>query len=365
MDPAEAFLNYGSIDCWLKPGTKVTSIAPTLGHGSWPIWPGWDKTRANQWIVVWPNPDFGTVAGNPARFGTIAEWKPKKATGWFLFDWLRQLKQWELDLAAIRTPFLLPWGNGWGGPGGTQPESPDNGMMIDTKQDGSEGIEILGLARLEDNPIGQVKVWQINQRALAPVAAVGHYRVDSIAWRKPGIPKHGSQGPMGKRDGLMRPAYLAGPSTEPLRVVGYNVQFGPKATAAPGGWPEHPLPGQPYANNGGVTLPEGPDPRMIPSYQGFRLEITDAEIGRWLDGEAATGKLRQSMRQYAENLRGDGKRVTLRVAETGTAVPIIESSGTLEPTERAAWAAVGINTDDDAARLGRNILRAGRLVEAA
>jgi hypothetical protein len=39
----EALINYGAIDCWTKPGTRVTGIGITLGHGSWPIQPGWDK----------------------------------------------------------------------------------------------------------------------------------------------------------------------------------------------------------------------------------------------------------------------------------------------------------------------------------
>ena len=116
----EALINYGAIDCWTKPGTRVTGIGITLGHGSWPIQPGWDKTRATGHIVVWPNPDVGTVRENPGRFGTIAEWKPKQATGWFLFDFFRQLKQFALDLEAIRTPLLVPWGPGFSGAGGTQ-----------------------------------------------------------------------------------------------------------------------------------------------------------------------------------------------------------------------------------------------------
>ena len=44
----EALINFGAIDCWTKPGTRVSGIGITLGHGSWPIQPGWDKARNRQ-----------------------------------------------------------------------------------------------------------------------------------------------------------------------------------------------------------------------------------------------------------------------------------------------------------------------------
>lgn len=359
-----ALINFGAIDCWTKPGTRVTGLGITLGHGSWPIQPGWDKTRATGNIVVWPNPDVGTVRENPGRFGTIAEWKPKRATGWFLFDFFRQLKQFALDLEAIRTPLLVPWGPGFSGAGGTQPESPDNGVLIDTKADGSEGIEIQGLAPIEDNLVGRIKIAQINQRAMAPVAAIGHFWCDGVGRRAPGVIGTGSQGPIWKRQGLMRPNYLAGPVDDCIRTVIYNAQFGTGATHARNGWVEHPEARQPYRNHP-VTLPMGNDPRMIPCYQGWRLVISDSQIQAWLDWSGATGALRESKWWLAVNLRGDGRRATMRAAESGTGWPIFESSGGVQLDELAAWRGRGLKDEPTANALGAGLFDFGQLVEAA
>lgn len=362
MGAADAFLKYGSADSW-PPVNRAPSMSlgVALGHGSWPIWPGWDPTRATQTIRVWRNPDTsnGDLWWQPARFGTVDVWKPAQATGWFLFDFLRQVKQYGLDLEAVRRPAILPWGPNWTGAGGTQAASSDNGLLIDTVKSGQSGWEIQGLA-----PLNAWDVALINARALAPVARIGDYRCDGLYLRSPKSKPHGSQGPWSKRDGLMRPDYLTGPSTMPLRVVVFNAACGSKATPAPGGWVEHREDRQPYPGHK-VTLPLGNDPRMVPPWQGFRIEISNEDISRWLDSEAVAGRLRESMRQFAENLRGDGKRVTLRVAESGTGDPIIESSGAIEPTDRAAWAAAGVDTPELGWKLGRNLFRFARLVEAA
>lgn len=189
-------------------------------------------------------------------------------------------------------------------------------------------------------------------------AAGWSWRVDGLSHCSPGVAVRGSQGPWSKRDGLLTPAHLSGPWPGPIRLVGFNVQYGPGATAVPGAWVE-----MPQASQRGPAerkiLPTGNDPRMIPCGQQFRLNITDDDIEAWLDdqGIAENLTLRVSMRWFAHGLRDHG----MRLSESGTGYPIIESTGAVNPAEASAWAARGVTTQAQASGIGANLLRYGTL----
>lgn len=347
-DAAQAFINKGARGNWPPTNNPPShSIGFTLGHGSWPEWHAKNSDRTAR---LWRNPN-GDLWDQPARYGTISAWKPAKATGWFLFDFLRQLRQYALDLEAIRRPLVIPWGKNWSGAGGTQPGSSDNGCIINI--DDQRSYEIQGLA-----PLSATDVLQINARALATVAYLGDYRCDGIAARAPGVKPVGSQGPWWKRDGLLRPDDLSRPWTEPKRLVVFNTQFGPNAQARKPGWVEHtgstpPVEGLP-AN--------GTDPDLIRCAEWLKLDITDDEIEQWITDEDVDPRtnLAESMRCLARGCRSQG----LQVRERGTGNPIIESTGGTVPAERSAWAARGVTSEDIARNLGRNLFRYGRLYTA-
>ncbi len=349
-DAGDAFVRKGARGNWPPTNNPPSySIGFTLGHGSWPEWEARNATmKVRMWRNPNPSPDGSYIWDEPARYGSIAEWKPKKAKGWFIHPFFRDLKQWQLDIDAVRTPLPLPWGKNWCGPGGTQSTSSDNGMIVNI--DAERSYEILGLA-----PLSVTDVAQINARALAPVASLGDFRCDGIAARAPGIRPHGSQGPLWKRDGLLRPDDLSRPWTEPKRLVAFNVDWGPKATAAKGGWVEHPEDRPPYEG-----VPESGHADLIPCFTLFRLDITDADIEAWIESEGVHDRnLAESMRWFARGSRSQG----WRLAESGTGVPFIESTGGVVPSERSAWAARGITDEATANRLGRNLLRFGTLRE--
>lgn len=342
---AEAFLKYGSIDCWPpKNGGPITGIGITLGHGSWPVYQAPAKPKA--WRLFWRNPD-GDLWDQPGRFGTIESWFPKMTGMWWV--------DFPKTMTALRSPLVVPWDPAWTEVGGTQSASADNGIIIELP-DGT-AYELQGMAKLNVATAAHV-----NARTFfsgAPTAE--HYRIDGVFFRNGRNKPQGSQGPWSKSDGLMRPNWLRGPWPGPVRLVGYNVQFGPTATAVKGARVEHPKAEQPYRNHP-VTLPMGNDPRMIPCGQLFKLDITDAEIEKWLDVEKVppNSQLRVSKRWFAIGLRDHG----MRLSETGTGFPILESSGGANPVEKAEWAKYGVNTEADANRLGAGVFAHGRLVAA-
>lgn len=373
QQPAVAFTLRPDYDNW-PPHNKPPSysIGVTYDLGSWPKFPAYDKTQATTFRRLWRNPNVAPGGGatwdQPGRYGTIKEWQPQQATGWFLFEFLRQLKQYSYDLEAARRPLIIPWSNKWVTPGGTQIDK-DNGVLLDLGGGKLYGIQGMREASATD-------VIQINARCLAPVASIGDWVCDGVGYWEPGSPPaRGSQGPKAKHDGLIEPNFFSEfiPNIE-VRAVLFNVEFGPKARAVPPGWVEHPLPGQPYPNHS-VVLPEGPNEWMIPSYTGFCLDISDAQIKAWLDdldrrGLGKSAIYRESRMWFARNLRGyvnDVNRPTqlktrVRSAESGTGVHIFEGTGGLEPATRARLAARDITSATDMYELGRDLLKFGKWV---
>lgn len=377
--PALALDLLGDADNW--PPRRLPpshSIGIMTEEGSWPEFPGYDPTIATTSRVMWRSPQAapggGALWDEPGRYGTIPEWQPAKASGWFLFPWLRNLKQWSLDMEANARPLLVPWSNSWREAGGTQ-EDKDNGAVV--LLSGGRWLEIQGA-----RPVNVSDVWLINLRG--GKAALGHWVCDGVGLVTPQTRKfvQGSQGPLSKRDGTVGPEYLTRflPDFE-ARLVGFNVAFDTTApdpaVAVPPGWVEHRLAGQPYRNHP-VTLPAGRHPNMIPCYTGFALDITDAGIEQWLAHLAATGRRKsiryeEARRQFARNLRGwqtdadapkaGTKRPTrVRLAETGTGSKMLESKGTLEPVTAAAFAKCDVVTAADGAALGEDITRFGAWV---
>lgn len=391
--PATAVVDWGDSSSWLG-APPPTGIGIAVLEGSWPEFDAAavDPTRfepaVDGYRRVWPNPDFAPPEYEPARFGTIDEWKPKCApvSGWFL----RELRQGWADIAARQaaagTPFLLPWSSQWATPGGTQVHK-DNGFrvklagaLIPGRTDGKRypagaRLESQGLARLEDDLVGHAHIARINFLAGRPVARVGDWRSDGLSYATPATTiVTGSQGPKGKGDGLIDDVTLSRfiPKFE-ARLVLPNVQFDTtnpverlRAQAVAPGWVEHPKPGQPYAS--AVNYPAGNHRRMVPSFAGFIFRITDRRIEEYLDHleriEGKNATLRESRRWLVRNLRGwitDADAppddvvppVRIRVSETGTGGKMFESPGILEPGQRARFAARGVRNVDD----GWNLLR--------
>ena len=79
-----------------------------------------------------------------------------------------------------------------------------------------------------------------------------------------------------------------------------------------------------------------------------------------LDAEkiAENTALRVSKRWFARGLREHG----MRLSETGTGFPILESTGGANPAEKAEWGKCGVKTEQDANNIGAGIFRFGELV---
>lgn len=349
---AAAFVHWGSLDHWTGTRTRpLDGIGITLGHGSWPIWHQDDATTT---LRVWPNPAHWD---EHARFGTVPAWalRTGHATpGGRLTP----------DRAARSNPAVIPWNPSWSGAGGTQWERADNGVIVAMRDGTAWTIQGSRPGHIADAIAITARTLRLEGWALrAAVTKPGDMVADAIRHIAPGITQRGSQGPISKLDGLLRPHHLAGPWGHPVRLVGFNVAHGPGATAAPGGWVEHPGRGE-RARAGGlpVALPEGPDPRMVRPFTLLRLDISDQGIDAWLDAEGVTDPvLRTSKAWFAVGLRDRG----MRLAETGTGSPILESSGGINPAERQAWADRGIRTDHDARTLGAGLFTHGRLYDAS
>lgn len=336
-DPAAAFLRWGSVDNWTRDAPPLTGIGFTLGHGSWPVYTA--PAKPTTWRTFWRNPD-GDLWDQPGRFGTIGQWFPRPTGMWWVDI--------PASLAALRVALLLPWDPAWTEVGGTQAASADNGIIVELP-DGT-AYELQGMAKLN-----AATVLHLNARTLfSGLPTTDHYRIDGVFYRNGRNVPQGSQGPWSKSDGLLRPSWLSGPWPGPVRLVGYNVQHGPGATAVKGARVEHP---KAWSN-----LPVGNDDRMIPNGQVFRLDITDDQIEAWLTAMKVptASKLAVSKRWFARGLRTHG----MRLSETGTGFPILESSGGANPVEKAEWAKVGVSTDALANRIGEGLFTHGRLYAA-
>ena len=373
-DQVEALIRYGSASSW-PDGTPNYDLGTRFDKCSWPIWDQ-KLDNGNRTIRVWRNIDMsdGDMWGSDLRYGTILEWKPqpKKATGFFLFDFLRQLRQKQLDLEAkaqaARTPVVIPWGQGWGGDDGTS----DNGVIIRC-EDGTS-YEILGLRQL--GPIGAAGV---NLKILAdlkkPIASQYDYSCDFIRHRRPPTHKSPSQpidtqGPQWRQDGMLTPEHVTGMAPTEFRMLIFNTSFGPSAKAFKPGWTEHKRPVPAY--NPEIKRSQGSTDKSVDCYQPFYFDISDADIERWIsEAPKNTEHLANARRWFARNLRGyysdDQKshlRVpTLRVCASGTGNKILESVGWVNPRHRKAWAEAGLKSANDAVLLGKDILKYGTLTE--
>ena len=73
------------------------------------------------------------------------------------------------------------------------------------------------------------------------------------------------------------------------------------------------------------------------------------------------GELRAAKARFARGLRDHG----MRLSETGSGEPIIESCGAVNPVDRKAFALLGITTETQANQLGAGLFAAARVREAA
>lgn len=312
--------DFGAARCWTQPGQTVTGVGTSLSDWCWPINYTADVPSV-QMMPVWPNPDL---------------WDEKP--------------RWN---GNNKWPLPIPWH-----PTFVTGRGSDFGTII-RQPDGTD-IEIQGLSTVEwwhalAINIRMVGAWRtlIGQGPCHP----GQWRADGIGVLPPGAPTHGSQGPWRKTDGLLTPQMLATdqPWSGPLRLVVANVQHGPGATAAKDAWVEHPN-GRP---DNPTWLPRGNDPRCLPSGTHLRLEISDHGIEQWLGD--TRGPLRATKLRFARGLRDHG----MRVSETGTGDPIIESVGALRPQDKRAWADLGVTTDRHGGELGAGLFSHAGIVAVA
>jgi len=327
MSPVDALLRWSPFPPagteW-GAGDPLDGIGVRLGPGSWARWNGWESTRT---IRVHPSPD---AWDSPGMWSTVAMWAGRKT--------------------PTSKPVLVPWGNGWGGPGGFTLEQ-DNGIMVDLAPDRAEGFELLGLRKAT-----VLDRFLIGWACRTAMPADGCYVADRINQRRPGVVPKGAQGPWWWQQGVLGPEMLRGaPWRGPLRIVVHNVSFGPTAVSADDdGWVEHPLPGQPYGPNHPIVYPEGPDPRMLDCGQELTVSIDDARIDRWLDDyRIPAGPLRVTKGNFADGLRRHGMKLML----TGTGNPHGIAVSGVNPADRRAWADIGVVSDLEARELGRGLFR--------
>lgn len=310
MDPAAAFLKYGSIT------GPVSGIGFTLGPGSWPVY---DAKEATTRRPICRNPN---LIDESARWPGIESWKARRLTH-SIFDWLG-------GIAEAAKQVAVPWNPKWAMVGGTQPQSADNGIII---VDGDVRWEMQGL-RYDG----------------------AQWRVDAMARITPGMPVRGSQGPWSKLDGLLRPKWLDGPWTGPVRLVGFNVSWGPMGIAVPGAWVEHPGKNIPY--------PKVPTDQSlnVPCGQVLRFDITDDAREQWLTdtGVKLDSALARAKRWGVIGLREHG----MRLSESGSGYPILESSGGANPTELAKYRDVGVSSERIANQFFAGLWPYGKLYAA-
>lgn len=353
---ALAYVSHGSIAQWTTQiGVPYVHFGFTLEEGSWPSYdasPGSPLVTGQ--ITLWRNPD-GSLWDQPGRFGSITEWK------------VGQSLSFPATLAINATPLRLRWGPTFIGAGGTQQGSADNGIILLYDDDGVTGYEIQGLARIDNDLSGAATIAGINLRALQPVASYGHYRCDGVYRRGGAVSPTGSQTNLAKYDTLLKPRHLdpgGWGDDEQISLVGYNVAWGATADHAQrvGDHVEHPGPTQPYGLPD-VVQPSGPDTKMMRSGEGFAIQITNAKIEEWIVHEGATGALAESKRNFARGARGpvdiNGRptRPRIRLKESGSGYPILESVGGINTVDAVAFAARGITTNNIAFNLGHDILK--------
>lgn len=367
-----ALLTDGTFEQWL-PVTDPRHLAGELdgigiayGPGSWPPY---DADEATMTIDVMPSPAYPDSDG---RYATTPTWSTdahlatpggrltKDPARRRLPAGLLHIEKDGNDSVVAVESSGIPWNPAWRGAGGTQWERADNGIIIENGDGTAWVLQGLRLAQWWD-------LVQLNVHFRTTKIKQGTYVADAIRFVSPDRVQRGSQGPWSKLDGLLRPEHFSGELPPPpwISFVGFNVAHGPGAKPYPhdGALVEHPGKGQ-RAKAGGlpVKLPEGDDPRMIRPGQRFTFAISNEQIAQWLDDENVppTSPLRQTKRRYATLLRDVG----LRVKETGTGQPIVESTGGVNPAEAAKWAAIGV-TAATARDLGRNLFRYGTIQEAA
>lgn len=355
---ANALLTKGTADQWPTPQgppkktDELDGLGFTLGHGTWVPWPG---ERATTTINVWRNPAHWD---EPGRYGQNPVWQ----RNWSPYGW-QSLDQWFRDIETNRKCVRLPWGPGWGGPGGTQWWTADNGLTIDfsvactidgVKYQPGDGYELQSL-----RPLDELNRWAINARGLADSAKMGDYWCDGVGVRRAGNTPVGSQGPLNKADGRLTPEHLdSGDWEKPIRMVGLNVQWGTGATARQPGWVEHKLASIPmYAND--IVLPMGDHPDMIPCFTVFKLDITDVNILKWVTDSGINPKsaLGKSKINYAKGLRNVG----WILAETGGGWPIYEATGNKNPEQKVKWDKRGVKTEAIANQFGKNLFKYGKV----
>jgi hypothetical protein len=81
--------------------------------------------------------------------------------------------------------------------------------------------------------------------------------------------------------------------------------------------------------------------KTVPDGMRFALNITDADITKWLDSRAYTGRLRETARIFAVALRDYG----FIIAETGCGGTHIETDSALYGNAAILWQNLGITKD--------------------
>lgn len=364
--PVTALLTRGRTKQWPRTdGTPPAETGPIIGipanYGNVATWPMWSGYLATGYRYAYRSPNalpYGGTAWDNLGLWGFDEWARKNVGD--------PLGQFVEDIKNARRPVRLQWGTDFRGADGTT----DNGMGIVTKADGSEWVELQG-ARILVNPL---EVFAINARGMywftgvvdpqQRPAQLGDLVLDGGGKHGPGRPKRNAQIPASTRECMLTVERLTGEWTSPVGYVGVNPQFGTKARAGTSpygrGYVEHRTNvTQPIVNSAWPTnRPPGDDPNSVPCGQWFLLEISDADIERWIKAVGAKGALAESKRNIARGLRSQG----MVQAQTGDWQPTFLSEGTLVPTRKKLWDQAGVTNATIMGQLTDRLFEFGKLV---
>ena len=312
---------------WRACSVPIHDAAGVKGRRT--IWPAPD---------VWPNRDTGDHVVSWVTVLDLLDRAPVR------FLW------WTLKLGKAKG-ISVPWADSFRWATSDWAVESDNIILIDDDAARPElgGWEILG-CRLP---------WP-HEEALLGAATGGAYRSgDLVATQvhRRTATNVGSFvgrgcGRRAKRRGIVTPAAVTtGRFVDPIAVVGFNLETGPKAShRGKDTRVEHPN-GAPLRPDGTPVHPDAPDPRLVPAVLHLAADerLTDDEITRRLDARRLTGPYRRSVENTWKATRLEGGVGIEIGVETGHGSCQAECTTMADGyVDAPAWRAAGFTTPEHA-----------------
>ena len=298
---ADAWWNYASPANW-SPGAQVGQLGLRISGPTDYTSPIYLRADSTKTIPVYRSPVFYDSTG---RFSTIASW-----------------------------PVRLPWADDW------QPATGgDKQVLVDDDETGAAGYELVGLRPKNGTDDFLYSLVGITLPSNARMA-------DAVCRRTPAnvgkFTGHGA-GRIPNRAGILTAAMAANGVTEAISYAGFNVANGPGAGyRLPASRVEHP-----GTERKATGLPQGNHPRTVPHGTRWHLTYSPADV---LDLAAdVDASVRTAFRNIVTGLCVYG---WIQDETSGSSVgsnerTYLESTGTQNETEAAAWAALGLETSSD------------------